>query len=271
MRDTFREMGHLSARGLFVHLYLNGLYWGAYNLCERPSAPFLAEYLGGSEEDYDSRNGQNILSGDNVAWEKMMAIANGGLAGENEYRAIQQYLSLTNLADYMIVNLYGGNSDWDRVSNWYAGRKRNGGQFIFLVWDGERTLEAVDTNTIDYDDDQSPTRLFQKLRANPQFRALFAERAAKHLTGNGALSPGLCAARFQRHAQELDLAMIAESARWGSYRRDFHQYKTGPYESYTRDDHWRPEVQRLATKYFPVRTAEVLRQFRRAGLAAGLE
>ena len=71
--------------------------------------------------------------------------------------------------------------------------------------------------------------------------------------------------RLTRAAQ-VDPAIIADSARWGDYRRDVHQYKTGPYELYTRDEHWRPEITRLLTEYFPKRTAVVLQQFRDAGL-----
>src|SRR6185295_996540 len=35
VRDTQRVMGHPSARGIYTHLYLNGLYWGLYNIVER--------------------------------------------------------------------------------------------------------------------------------------------------------------------------------------------------------------------------------------------
>lgn len=45
---------------MFVHLYVNGLYWGLYNPSERPSAPFVAAHLGGEPEDYDVRNGEHI-------------------------------------------------------------------------------------------------------------------------------------------------------------------------------------------------------------------
>jgi hypothetical protein len=64
----------------------------------------------------------------------------------------------------------------------------------------------------------------------------------------------------------LDLAIIAESARWGDYRRDVHPYKTGPYERYTRNEHWRPEIDRLLNDYFPKRTGVAVEQFRSAGL-----
>ena len=54
--------------------------------------------------------------------------------------------------------------------------------------------------------------------------------------------------------------------RSAAYRRDSHKYKVGPYELYTRDDHWRPETQRLRNEFFPQRTAVFLNQLREAGL-----
>ena len=117
----------------------------------------------------------------------------------------------------MIANLYGANADWDRSSNWYAGRRRNpAGKFRFFIWDGERTLERVDDNTIAFDDDQSPPRLFQKLRANAEFRSQFAEHVRRHFSNGGVLTPGPAAERFRLWATNIEDAVVAESARWGS-------------------------------------------------------
>jgi hypothetical protein len=198
----------------------------------------------------------------------MLALANGGLTNATAYDEMIQRLDLPAFADFMIVNLYGGNADWDRASNWYAARRRSPpGPFRFFVWDGERTLENADANTLAQDDDQSPLRLFQRLRENADFRRLFAERVRLHCSNGGALAPSVAAARFRRLSQQIDLGMVGESARWGDYRRDEHQYKTGPYELYTRDTHWRPEVNRLLTEFFPKRTDALLKQLRAAGLA----
>jgi hypothetical protein len=55
----------------------------------------------------------------------------------------------------------------------------------------------------------------------------------------------------------VDHAIIAESARWGGFRRD---------PPYTRDKEWVAEQRRLLEGYFPKRTAIVIEQLRRAGL-----
>ena len=40
-------MGQPSTHNTYVHLYINGLYWGLYDPAERPDDAFLAEHLGG--------------------------------------------------------------------------------------------------------------------------------------------------------------------------------------------------------------------------------
>jgi hypothetical protein len=271
MRESHAAMGHPAARGRFVHLFLNGLYWGVYNLTERPDERFAADHLGGAPKEYDARNGENLLSGDDEAWKRLLALANAGVKDATAYRAIQELLDLPAFADFMILNLYGANADWDRASNWYAARRRTPpGRFQFFVWDGERTLEQPGANTLAFDDDQSPPRLFQKLREYEEFRVLFGDRVQRHLGPGGVLSPAAAAARFRANADLLESAILAESARWGDYRRDVHPYKEGPYELYTRDRHWRPEIQRVLTGFFPERTERVLEQFREAGLFPAL-
>ncbi len=267
MRDSFRDVGQLSSRGRFFHLYLNGLYWGIYNASERPDESFLSQHLGGIPEHYESRNAGKILSGSDLVWKQLFAIANAGVDDPVAYAEITRLVDIDNFCAFMLVQIYGGTSDWDADSNWYAGRRIHPqGPFQFLIWDSERSLEAVDANILAADDDQSPTRLFQALRRNPTFRSTFARIARRHLEPGGALAPEATTRRYARLADELRPAMVAESARWGDYRRDVHPYREGPYELYTVDDHWEPEVDRLLHHYFPARTREVIRQLSEAGL-----
>lgn len=53
MRDAMRDLGHPTAHGRYVHLWLNGLYWGLYNLAELPGPGFAASHFGAKKKDYD--------------------------------------------------------------------------------------------------------------------------------------------------------------------------------------------------------------------------
>lgn len=265
-RDSQLALGHLSPHGYFVHLYINGLYWGLYNLHERPEADFHETYFGGTEEDYDVLNSGEAIDGDRRAWEDMMDLAEGGLRSNSRYREIQEILDVTNLADYMIFNIYAGMSDWP-YHNWYAGRRREpGALFRFYVWDGERCLEHLDDDRTDVDAEDSPGRLYRRLRENAEFRLLFADRVHSHLFNGGALTPEAVLRRWMARATEINEAVVAESARWGDYRRDVHTYESGPYDLYTRDDHWLAQQDRIVKEIVPERTQVVLGQLKSTGL-----
>ncbi len=279
VRDQFTKesqlaMGQPSAHERFVHLYINGLYWGLYNPSERTDAAFAAAYLGGGKDDYDAifsdpSTVARAHDGDKNAWMEMMAIASQGLSGAAAYARIQQYLDVTNLADYMMLNFYCATVDWP-WQNWNAARKREAGAgFRFFIWDAEYTLETPPWVPDDRtgvgaasSDADSPARLYHQLRSNAEWRLLFADRAHKHFLGNGALATNQTIPRFLRLCDDIDRAIVGESARWGDVvRRD---------RPYTRDVEWLAEKHRLLTQFFPQRTGRVLQQFIRAGLYPAL-
>jgi hypothetical protein len=78
--DLQRAAGGLAPHGRFVHLYLNGLYWGLYELHERPDEHFVAAHLGGQEESYDvfRHEDSQAIYGDSVAWDAMLEILRRG-------------------------------------------------------------------------------------------------------------------------------------------------------------------------------------------------
>jgi hypothetical protein len=128
------------------------------------------------------------------------------------------------------------------------------------AWDGEQVLQGVREDIVNRPY-EVPFRLSEEVRDSAEFRLAFADRAQRHLFGNGALTPKAVAARWMARAAEVDLAIIAESARWGGFRRD---------PPYTRDRDWLKEQARLLKTYFPQRTAFLLGQLRSAGLYPSL-
>jgi hypothetical protein len=279
-KDTQLEMGHPSSHGNFVHLFINGIYWGIYNPSERIDADFAASYLDGKSEDFDViKDYGEVIDGNDTAWKNLIRLANAGVEETEDYLNIQgkkpdgtinpeieSLVDVENLIDYMLINFYGGNTDWD-YHNWAAIRNRiNPGKgFKFICWDEEQVLKSVDQNNISTNNPEAPSNIFQQLMKNDDFKRLFADRVAKQCFGNGVLTPQATAERFMKRSLFLEDAIDAESARWGDYRRDVHQFQNGPYELYTKEDHWLPEREKLISNYFPQRTNIFLAQLKEKG------
>jgi hypothetical protein len=284
VRDAFvadlqRATGWPAPHSVFVHLYVNGLHWGLYDLHERPDESFCADYFGGDEDDYDVLKHEEgtVVEGDNFRYLLMMNVAEAGLADPFNYSEIQRYLDLDAFIDYMIVNFYAGNTDWAH-QNWYAGGSRGAdGRFRYISWDAEHVLKSPTENVTAKDNGYgSPTWLHQRLRYNPEYNLRFADHVHRHFFNGGVLyvdpaNPAVDPARpernrpgdlYMRRIAEIDTAIILESARWG----DCAANPQRPGQPYERDVEWINELNRLRTTYFPFRSATVLQQLRSQGL-----
>ncbi len=258
MKDSQRAMGWVAGHNRYLHLYLNGLYWGVYDAAERPDASFAASYFGGNRRDFDVVNENQIKDGTIDRFASLQSIR--GVSQNSGYKKLNQQLDVVQYIDYLLLNYYGGNHDWGENKNWYAiGRREPPGLFQYFEWDGEYVLQRLDDDTVN-SPHEVPFRLAENLRENAEFRLAFAARVRKHFFDGGALTPAAAAARWMKRAAEVDRAIIAESARWGGFRRD---------PPYTRDREWLDEQHRLLESYFPRRTAAVLEQLRAAGLYPG--
>ncbi len=286
MRDSQLAMGHVSSHSTYVHLYVNGMYWGLYNPSERPDEDFLVSYFGGREEDWDIvKDFNELFRGTRDSWNQLMSLANAGLGTLEAYQRIQGnfpdgtrnpaypvLLDVDNLIDYMILHIFACAEDWPH-HNWYAARNRSGefGGWRFFVWDQEIVLDFVFRDRTGVSNDNSPAKLYASLRANPDFRLRFADRIQKHLFNGGALTIEECRKRWVKRADEIDRAVIAESARWGDYRMDVPDPSNSPAELYTREGHWLPEKAKVLEQYIPESHRLALERFRTAGLFPAVE
>ncbi|MCP3693794.1 MAG: hypothetical protein GY917_16445, partial [Planctomycetaceae bacterium] len=196
--DTVRDMGNVSSHSLFMHLYINGVYWGLYNPVERPDAAFSASYHGGVKDSWDAINQDSSPDGNYDAWNRMLAMLNEDVTDNAVYQKLQgnhpdgtanpeyeNLLDVDNMIDYMILNFYVGNRDWPH-RNWYTGRDREGDQgFQFYPWDTETALSNVGTDRTGVDN--AVARPYGALRANAQFRQLFGDHVYRHIKPGGAL------------------------------------------------------------------------------------
>lgn len=219
LRASQIAMSGVGSHGTFVHLYLNGLYWGLYNVVERPDASFASAYFGGERDDWFVANHSGPVSGDSQRFDALHALAReGDLADPDKYAAVAALLDIEEFADYLILNFYAGNTDWGH-NNWYAAVHNPDGRVRYFVWDGEKTwFHGADIylGKETFDGRRNLTkRLAEALMENPDFRLTLADRMYKHLFNDGALTEANAEARWLDITQPLEQAIIGESARWG--------------------------------------------------------
>lgn len=272
-KDSFAAMGHLSGSGFYVHLYINGMYWGIYNPTERIDEDFAAHYLGGKASDYDViKDYDEVVSGSDQAWTSLfddsIDIAQPNIyasllgQGVNSTRLVEP----TNLIDYVLLNFYMGNWDWDK-HNWITLRNRTMNKlgFVFIPWDSEQTLRNIDENVVDLRYPHRATDLFHRLMPNRDFRQLFAQRVMLHCSSGGVLSSAEALSRWRRLANTVSPAVLAEYVRWGDYRIDLHPFPDDDIQMLYTVDYWHKENAKVQTEFFPLRTHKLLEQLVDAG------
>jgi hypothetical protein len=266
MKESLGDMGQPSSYGNFVHLYVNGLYFGLYNLTERFADDFLADHLGGAPEDWEINDN---FSSPGAHWSAMMSIDPSTVAG---YTQIQDYLDLENFADYMLLHFYADAEDWPHHNGYAAANAAGGdGRFRFFVWDQEIVLDYHGRAASRIDNTRGAGSVFQKMRTSKEFRLLFADRVYKHCFNDGALSLANSQGRYLKIADWIDKAIVAESARWGDtqmstpYGNKIQQPSPlndinhnlypaaphGPDYYFTREDSWLVERDNIVNNYIP--------------------
>ncbi|MGB2823650.1 MAG: lamin tail domain-containing protein, partial [Phycisphaerae bacterium] len=281
IRDEFlgqiqKAMGDPGRDGDFVHLYINGLYWGLYNPCERPDQSFAASYFGGDKEDWDVINStQPTGESQTGAWNELMN-QSGGLGTNENYQKVQgnnldgtdnpayeDYLDIDNYVNYLLANFWGGNNDW--VShNWYTGRMRGPDSTGFkgFSWDAEWIMDMrsglYDNSVSDTTTGNYLLKPYTYLRDNAEFRMVFADHVHKHFFNGGVLTPEYTVALYQSMADLIELSVITEAARWGDVN------------GYYDPEDWANERDYLLNTYLPQRTGIVLNQLSSAGLYPGV-
>ena len=277
-RDAAKAMGKLDGHSTFVHLYLNGLYWGVYNPVERPDSSFGEEYLGGDEDDYDAINrrpvqfngeGTVAIDGNLDAWREMMRLAEADLSVAENYEAIQAYVSIDNVIQQFLLHQYMGHLDGPGNGHLYNNmrliRKRAPNEpFYAFAWDMEYSF--VDVNQkVNIDFPATPDTMsvvYDTLRANPEFVTRYGDLAHRYLFNDGALTPEQAASRYDERAAVIESAIIGETARWGDLLRNHLR----PGEPFNRDDEWTTERERMLNEYFPQRAGVLVSQLRDSGL-----
>ncbi|MDB4354251.1 CotH kinase family protein, partial [Akkermansiaceae bacterium] len=278
--QTQRLMGHLSPHHRWVHLFLNGLYWGVYDLCERPDEHFAAAHLGGDPSQYDVFNAGRLRNGTEDHFKRALKLTQAPeVATRKGYEEIEDLVNIEALIDYFLYNVYSGNIDWLEKNHWFIGRRNSTPKFRFINWDAEigffekwehqrnpQNLSALNFNPlIEHNAFMMATHgvgyFYLRLKRNLEFRLHLADRLHFHTQQGGLLSPQSTANRYRALLDEIEPLLSLESSRWGNL------YTDEPYGPQT--EHWEKlttQTSWLFQEFFPHRSARLNEHFKQTGL-----
>jgi hypothetical protein len=302
MADLQRAMGGSAPHDRAVHLFINGLYWGLYDMKERPDHHFAAAYHGGDAGDYDVfkhtlRSGTN--EGDGVlvntgfvdpslaiSYANSTALANfnallnllGGtfdtalpshsskdMRLQTHYEPVRTRLDLEGFIDYYLLNVVAGNEDWSH-KNYYASIHRTDPdrRWRYHSWDAEHVFKTTTGNVLNFDD----TVNNRKVRGSPHHLHYLVSTNAEYRVTFGdrvhrhLFNGGPLSLAGMQAAFNARFAEIDRAIRGESARWGDNRRDATPY---TRSAEWTAEKSRILNTILPGRHTSVLNNLRNGG------
>lgn len=214
-----------------VAVYINGEYWGLYNIRERTNRHyFITNYYGVVNADSVDilENESAIRVGSNTHYVAMLDFAqNSDLSVATNYAQIQEMMDVHNYIDYVSTQLYSANADWpgNNIRFW---RERPNGRWRWILQDldfgfgiyGDRATSAssnslarlVDPNGPNWPNPPWSTALFRSLIRNGEFRNDFINRYATLM--NTRFRPDRVVGVINSMASVISDEMVLQRARW---------------------------------------------------------
>jgi hypothetical protein len=125
-----------------VHVYLNGTYWGIYNLRERQDKQYIKtnfnvisdiDFL---ERAFNYPGNRNAIEGDWIHYDAMRQfIKENDLGDSVNYAYIKSLMDLDNFTDYWIFEIFAGNFDWLSNNIKYWKPRTDDGIWKWILWD----------------------------------------------------------------------------------------------------------------------------------------
>lgn len=175
-----------------VATFINGVYYGIYNLREKQDKEYAELYHGISADslDYIENDGE-IKEGDAMAYQEMVDRLNAGVQSDSDFEQLEKICDTRNFSDYLIAEIFVANTSWGH--NIALFRKRSPeAKWRWFPHDFDRGFNlaevggtgmnwATSTTGPSWSNGPFATLFLRKMLENNNFKARFISRFADHL------------------------------------------------------------------------------------------
>ncbi len=204
-------------------LYINGEYWGIYNIRERINPHFLHYNHGVDPQNVDILQGNGwVRDGSNTHYRALEDYArSNNLADPKHYAYMQSQMDIDNFIDYWVAQIYFAQTDSANIRFWREQSSNGIWRWITFDLDWAFWRNNYDHNSLAFVTNPQGTGYARSLRttlmsnllANRDFREHFIERLAYHLNHTFAAQRVL--ERIDLLAGNIEDEMPRQIARWG--------------------------------------------------------
>ena len=195
-----------------VSLFLNGKYWGIYNLMERKGIDFVRENHGYDDIDMLKENKALVAHGDAKHFERLRSFITSRDPNSDDYfNQVAQLMDISSFIDYWVFECYSGAHD-HKVNIRYWRPRTSEGKWRWISFDMDSWREW-DHDIFEYYSDESKRPLFLlDLLKNETFTHLFANRMCDML--NTAMSPANTQTLIGKIVHAIEPETERERKRW---------------------------------------------------------
>lgn len=204
-----------------VVTYLNGEYFGLYNLRERTNEHKPAQKFNISPDSIDllERNGLAAEGSADDYLALLDFVENNDLTVAENYATAAAEIDIDNYALYLAFQTYIGNRDWPQknIKFW---RNRNGGKWRWILYDTDRSTSIYYmhinyiTRLFDPENAQWYSSLPSRMIENETFRHKFINRAADLM--NSIFLPEVTEAHIEYGISEIETEIQTHYEHWES-------------------------------------------------------
>ena len=251
LRDAYVEM--LARRGGMnldvriaekVIVFINGVYWGVYDIRENPDDHDYTEYNYGQDKyhlqwiqtwgnTWAEYGGSQALTDWNILYNYIMT---NNMADPAKYQYVIDRYDATSLADYIILNSFTVCSDWlNYNTGWWRGMDSTGThrRWGYQLWDNDAVFDFyinytgipnTSFNALPCDaqgltgnsDPEGHIQVLNRLRMNPEFQQFYVSRMID--LWNTVFSCDNMITQLDDWTATIDPEMARHSTRWnGTY------------------------------------------------------
>ncbi|MEJ2627110.1 MAG: CotH kinase family protein [bacterium] len=214
-----------------VIVYLNGEYWGIYNLREKLNEHYIASNYGFDPNNLDILEYyEAVIQGESDHYLQMINyIISHDLSIPQNYDVVKVDMDVDNFIDYQVAQIYFDNTDWPGTNIKFFRPRTEYGLWRWLLFDTDACFGLYDDlaymhNTLEFatDPDGPPfpnppwsTLLIRHLLENIEFRNSFINRFADYM--NTIFTPDEVIDHIDSLKIQIENEMENHFTKWGGY------------------------------------------------------